>query len=357
MGFFAIINRRIPPKRAGLYVALFFLGAATLAVANLPGVISPAFNFVFVLFPVASMAAFMDQNSVVGQAPSMIRGWGFSQCGLAVFCLMLARYGIRGVLDTAKPWRLSVFWLSAVIAMSAGFRNVAILLMLTFALLFYLERLHHTRLLLPLILLFAVGSGLVALFAPRLPLSIQRSLSFLPLQIDPAIRYDAEGSTEWRVKMWRDLVPQIPRYLIVGKGYSFSAEEAFQVSRTQEGTELVGDYHNGPLSVLLIFGIPGSIGFIWLIIAGLRVLYQNYLFGDPAYHHYNIFLFAYFVSKLIIFFVVFGSLYTDLPLFLGLLALSISLNGGVAKPAAVPQPKIAFDRFRLHPSVRRPVRV
>ena len=55
MGYFAIINRRIPPKRAGLYVALFFLGAATLAIANLPGIISPAFNFLFLMFPVASL--------------------------------------------------------------------------------------------------------------------------------------------------------------------------------------------------------------------------------------------------------------------------------------------------------------
>ncbi len=55
MGYFAIINRRIPPKRAGLYVALFFLGGATMAIANLPGMVSPAFNFLFVVFPVASL--------------------------------------------------------------------------------------------------------------------------------------------------------------------------------------------------------------------------------------------------------------------------------------------------------------
>ena len=42
-------------------------------------------------------------------------------------------------------------------------------------------------------------------------------------------------------------------------------------------------------------------------------------------------------------------------MFLGLLGLSISLNGGVAKPIVVAaQPKVAFNRFKLHPSVRRP---
>ena len=75
LGYFAIINRRIPPKRAGLYVTLFFAGAATMAIANLPGVVSPSLNFLFVFFPVASMDAFTNQNSVVGQASCHRRAW------------------------------------------------------------------------------------------------------------------------------------------------------------------------------------------------------------------------------------------------------------------------------------------
>lgn len=99
-----------------------------------------------------------------------------------------------------------------------------------------------------------------------------------------------------------------------------------------ESFELVGDYHSGPLSVILPFGIFGSIAFVWLLLAAGRVIYQNYKFGDPAFHNINIFLFAYFVVKAIFFFIIFGSLHSDLPLFLGLLGLSISLNGGVVKP-------------------------
>ena len=122
-----------------------------------------------------------------------------------------------------------------------------------------------------------------------------------------------------------------------------------------ESTELVGDYHNGPLSVLLPFGMFGAIAFVWLLVAGVRVLYHNYKFGDPAYQNINTFLFAYFIAKVIFFLGVFGGLHGDLPVFLGLLGLSISLNGGVAKPAVAPEPKPVFTRFNPHPSVRRPV--
>jgi O-antigen ligase len=202
------------------------------------------------------------------------------------------------------------------------------------------------------------GGGLVTVFATRLPLSVQRSLTVLPfIQLDPLARMSAQISSDWRLQMWREVVPQIPQYLLIGKGYAFSATEQAQMMtrHSEEATELVGNYHNGPLSVILPFGIFGSIAFVWFLVAGIRVVYDNYQFGDPAYHHANAFLFAFFVVKVIFFFAVFGALTSDLPLFLGLLGLSVSLNGGVAKPALVPQPKVVFNRFKLHPSVRRPI--
>ena len=357
MGYFAIINRRIPPKRAFFYVALFFLGAGTMAIINLPGVINPSFNFLFMLFPVESVDALTEQNSVVvAAAPYIGRVAGLAASGLAVFYTMLARYGIRGVLDTSKPWRFSVFCFFILVSMTGGYRGAFITVCMVFALLFYLEGLQHTRLLVPVVFGFLAIVGLLGLFAPRLPLSIQRSLAVVPyIQIDPLVRMDAESSTGWRLEVWRRVLPEVPRYLIIGKGYGFSGAEQAALRGTAESTDLVGNYHNGPLSVIIPFGLFGTIGLIWLVVAGLRMLHQNYQFGDPAYHHINIFLFAFFVAKVVFFFLVFGSFHSDMPVFLGALALSVSLNGGAAKPVPVPRPKLVFNRFKLHPTVRRPV--
>ena len=358
LGYFAMINRRIPPKRANLYVTLFFLGAATVVIADMPGVVSPSLNFLYVLFPVTSVDAFTNQNSVTAHESLITRSVGLATLGLACFCAILARYGLRGVLDTTKPWRFGAFCLFVVLSLSGGFRVMLVLCLLTLVALFYMERLYHTRLLLPVILVLLAGGGLAIAFAARLPLNFQRSLTVLPfIHLDPVARMSAETSSEWRLQIWREIVPQIPRYLLVGKGYSFSATELALIGKGGdiEGTELVGDYHNGPLSVILTFGIFGSLAFVWLLAAGIRVLYQNYQFGDPAYRHINSFLFAYFIVKVIFFFTVFGGFHSDLPMFLGLLGLSISLNGGVAKPVVVPRPNIVFNRFKLHPSVRRPL--
>ena len=83
------------------------------------------------------------------------------------------------------------------------------------------------------------------------------------------------------------------------------------------------------------------------------MLHQNYKFGPPEYRHYNTLLLAYFIAKTIFFFAIFGSLYSDFFMFVGIVGMSVSLNGGVAKPEPVPQEKIRFHAFKLQPVVRR----
>jgi hypothetical protein len=357
LGYFAITSRQIPLKRAGLYVTLFFLGSATTAVGTLAGKVGSSMNFLFLLFPIENVAQLENQYH---DFTGLSRLVGLPFMSMGVFCAMLAKFGITGILDTRRPWRLLCLLFFTIAGMYGGFRSMLILLMLAFAIVFYLEGLTRTRMLPMVILGIALSGVLVAGFASKLPLSLQRSLAFLPLDLDPMAKLSANASSEWRLQMWRELTPQIPEYLIVGKGYSFKASDAVKLQDTSaglEGTELVGDYHNGPLSVLLTFGIFGVIGFVWFLIAGLRVVQRNYQFGEPHLQRINTFIFAFYLTRIIIFFTVFGSLYSDMATFTGLVALSISLNGGVAKPEPLPEPKVAYNRFRLHPTARKPVGV
>ena len=98
------------------------------------------------------------------------------------------------------------------------------------------------------------------------------------------------------------------------------------------GTILVGDYHNGPLSILIPLGIYGMIAFVWFLVAGLRVLHRNWKFGNPDYRTVNGYLLAAFAANAIFFFVGFGSISDDLHTFVGLLGLGVALNGAVPSP-------------------------
>ena len=365
VGYFALTSRQIPPKRAGLYVMLYFLGVASVAIGELPRVLPSSSNFLFLVFPVMSANALLGQGSAVaGPMLAWDRVTGLSNLGMGLFFLLLARYGIRGILlEPGKPWRLLALAACMAVALMSGFRLALLITAMTLAILFYLEGLHHTRLLPVLIVAALLGATLLTAFATHLPFGVQRSMAFLPIDIDPMARLSAQASSEWRLEIWRDVLPEVPQYLVLGKGYGFSGREMAMIHDARRGgsleetTELAGDYHNGPLSLLIPLGVFGMIGFLWFLWGGARALYHNYQFGDPAYSRTNAFLLALFCVKVIVFFVIFGGFAADLAQFAGLVGLSVSVNGGVAKPVAVPEPKVVFNRFRLHPSVRRPISV
>jgi hypothetical protein len=142
--------------------------------------------------------------------------------------------------------------------------------------------------------------------------------------------------------MWQVLIPQIRDYWYLGKGFSIDPQEMYLAiigggsGDVQAQAEVVaGDYHSGPLSVIIPLGIWGVAGFLWLLGAGVNVLYRNYRYGDPALHNINAFLLAYFLMQSIVFFLIFGAFKNQLYLFTGILGMSVSLNGGAAKPPRV----------------------
>ena len=52
LGYFALTARRIPPRRAGLYVAMFFLGGCVNVIGDFISFIPRSFYFIFSDFPV-----------------------------------------------------------------------------------------------------------------------------------------------------------------------------------------------------------------------------------------------------------------------------------------------------------------
>ncbi|MDB6123737.1 MAG: hypothetical protein JWQ71_2730 [Pedosphaera sp.] len=351
-GYFALTSQKIPSQKVHLYVGLYFLSALTAAISNLAYVINPAFTFIFLLFPTDAQGIQALAQDSIGYTGTYIRWGGLATASISMIFLMLVKYGVTGIFDLRKYWRLTLLICLLVITLLGGFRSMLITFLLIFAILFYLEGLMKSPLL-PIFTLVAIlGGTLTISMVEKLPLSVQRAFSFLPIKVDPIAEMDAKSSSEWRLDMWKQVLPEVPRYLLLGKGYSMSASELSMVrsGMTREnaaGAALAGDYHNGPLSLVMPFGIWGVGGFIWFLVASLRVLHRNYRYGDPAYQRINTFLLAYFFVKTIIFFVIFGSLYSDMALFTGAIGLSVAINGGVRSAAPVPVVKQVLNKFKL----------
>jgi hypothetical protein len=339
IGFFVIASQRVPASRVPLYLAIFFLPALTSLVGNIAYAGGPAFYFLFHFFPsdVASEQITGDYSFSRG----MVRLYGLSAASVGVFYYFLSRYGIRGCLDVRKPIRLLLFIAILVSAVFSGFRAVFILLAVTFAIQFFLEGMHRTRWLPAFIGAGLLVTALMIPFVDKLPLVVQRTMSFLPLaRVNAEVKEMASVSTEWRVEMWKALLPKIPEYFWKGKGYSLTPQEVYlaehaaelHLGETYEASMVTGEYHSGPFTVFIPFGIYGTIAFIWFMYVAIKVLWRSFKFGEAQLKSANTLLLSAFLAKLVIFVFIFGSFHHEFFFFTGILGLSICFNGVLKEP-------------------------
>ena len=349
LGYFVMSARRIPPEKVKLYIAFFCLGGATSIISDFYNVLPGGADFIFLFFPPSITAIW--GNVELGTT----RLGGAGGLGTAIFLYMISRYGIAGIFS-GRGLRLIIFILGSGIGLLGGYRGYVATVGFIFIFQFFLEGMHRTKLLVRFAFIGIIAGTALIGFSSKLPFTLQRALCFLPLDLDPLAVQSGRDTVEWRFQMWTGLARQIPNHLLLGKGYALTAEEyqlttstAFvynDLDPSQNGLALAGDYHNGWLSVILPFGIWGTVAFVWFIFAGGWVLLRNYRYGDPSLQRYNTFLFAYFLESAVMFWG--GSLHGDMLNFGALVGLSVSLNGGVSQVVrqVLPQPS---------PSDRRPL--
>lgn len=348
LGYFALTSRPIPPERARLYVAMFFLGGTFVVIGDLypisPGFLRPIF---WVIPPTMYDMGGFD----LGTTRLAGTGWAAT----SVMNAMIALYGIRGIFLSGKLWRPVVLFISFILIFFGGFRSALILTAATFILQFFLEGMHRTKVM-PFFLIFGLAfSAAVIPLASKLPFTFQRTLAFIPssmLDLSVDARLAAQGSTQWRIDMWKGLLPQIPKHLLLGKGYAISMDDfavmgqdsAFKSADAgQQALALSSDYHNGPLSVILPFGIWGVIAFGWFLIASNMVMYRNFRYGNPELQTINTFLFTLYVVNTLDFLFIFGDLSAGIAGFVGYLGLSICMNRGVCRAPVTPMQNIPFS--------------
>lgn len=340
--FYTLTSRAIPKEKRNFYIVLFWLASTPAFISDLFPLLPSPFNYINLLFPPSASANSADDLSV-----GVTRLGAFATTASALATFMLVKFGLRGIFNHAKPWRAVLFLLFMALTMLGGFRVTVIGYALTIGLLFYFEKLYRTRMLLVILMGGALGVMLLVPFSSKLPYTYQRALSFIPfLEWNSQAKLDAEGSAEWRYHMWHDLWPQVPQYLLLGKGYAFSALEfqeymgrgvfangvAAQMDASQGALALSGDYHSGPLSTLIPFGIWGGFGILWLMAACWRIHYLNFKYSPPELKTVNALMLASCTVHIFGFFFVFGGFSSDVGDFAKQVGFCIALNGGVLGP-------------------------
>ena len=349
IGYFALTSQRIPAHRANLLVTLFFLSMLTGLIPNFIVMLAGRVDFIYNFFSTESSG---EQINAIMAGNDTARIFGLTMLATGLTCFLFAKYGIRGIFQIRKFWRMGFLVVAFGACLMGGFRSFLILLGLLFMVQFYLEGLHRTRFLGIIGGLALLGGAVTLTQSLRLPFYIQRTLSILPIEVSPEARDSATSTLDWRLQMWQVLLPEVPKHLLMGKGYSidrtamyFSSDASHQEDGGFEWAVVAGDYHNGPLSLIIPFGIWGVIAFVWFLCASIRYLYQQHRAGDPDLQQINTLLLSFFLARLILWTIFVGGFFGDLYLFTGIIGLSVSLNGVKSVEATVPVTEALEDDF------------
>jgi len=177
---------------------------------------------------------------------------------------------------------LTAYISAVVMVMLSGFRDGLIgIIMTTFAAAMLRDRfVGFVKLAFAIIVIALAGIGL-SLTDLKLPFTFQRTLSFLPGNWDVAAVESAKDSSEWRVKMWKEVLKS-DKYIhskIFGDGFGLPRAEFEKQAlamkgggsvyrgemAAQEAFMINGDFHSGPLTTVRFVGVVGLLLFIPLI--------------------------------------------------------------------------------------------
>ena len=216
---------------------------------------------------------------------------GLATFGLQLF-LVLCAYYPPSTLFNPRRGRFYAMLLAAVCVLVSGFRGALLWTAAGFGISGWLRRRWRQ-----LVVAGFVGALLVAglVFGQgryyELPATIQRSLTFLPGRWSEAVVIDAEGSSTWRFKLWRNIIEwHLIKDWWFGDGFGANVEDLLATlsGGQRQYTDfiiLTGAFHSGPLTAIRYVGVCGLLLLYLLSITAACSAYKcvNECRGTPLF--------------------------------------------------------------------------
>lgn len=253
----------------------------------IPGIVLSTFDLVNLIIPAALPLTYFiyeGQNweiiaQYLGDSGGMVRIAGFRNLGLGLAFLSLTYFAFQ------KKFRLGRLTIQTVLTIIggafvafAGYRNFVIRIAAGVLIASY-ARSKATFLAVCVSAVLFVGALLfIQSNVVTLPLTVQRSLSFLPGDWDAATKFEADSGLEWRSEIRSIFFHQIfPNHMLFGRGLVYDeriASMTWMAESPDFQTEyfvLMQSYHSGLASTLDFVGIIGT---AFLIMGCLRAIWN-----------------------------------------------------------------------------------
>ncbi len=257
---------------------------------------------------------------IAGSGEGILR-FQTSQYVTMFFVLSLALFPYKG--RYRVPIAIS-FIVACLFAGLSGHRTTAIYILLFVpTVIFFRSRKIPVRLLLA----YGIGLGilviLLAIVGPSLPLAAQRAVSWVPFaNISVAAQRSAESTTVWRLELWKQLLEIVPEHFFIGRGLAFNPAHLWMIDFSrQRGIDwaiISHNYHSGPLSLLIDFGIVGLVSGSGIMIVGA---WRHYRYLSAKWHsrllqRFHQVILASFCVDVVRFFLIHGDAASSIAAFL-----------------------------------------
>lgn len=191
---------------------------------------------------------------------------------IVIFCI--TKYSLWDMVR--KPWVAMLVLVGLAGVTMSGFRSQLGRLALIFIAASLVYRRYLDIIIAPII---SIGFIIFIAFCfgiTKLPAGIQRSISFLPVEVRKDIQQGAEASSEWRFQMWEWALDEKEGYIkdkIWGDGFAQEKEEFIRLNlqsamdgNNQREFAGRGSWHNGPISAIHRMGIVGLSVILFILI-------------------------------------------------------------------------------------------
>jgi hypothetical protein len=212
-----------------------------------------------------------EQETQLGET----RMVGMQFAALSSVLALCSKYNPITLISPFYPVRALLLGIALAAIFLSGYRSVLLFAMVAFLLSTVLRGkvrdlwIAGAGMLLGLVVLISVQGSLV-----QLPLTVQRTLSWLPGDWNQVAVADAEGSTRWRVEMWEWAWndDRILRDRTWGQGFGLSLDDMSLIASSlmagqgggsllggsdRENFMITGAFHSGPLSTIKYIGVVG----------------------------------------------------------------------------------------------------
>jgi hypothetical protein len=275
-GAYLVLSRvQISDLLAKIFPMFFVIPAWGIGLLDAIGRISPQLGYVLNAFYTGIGPSSIVSGAVAGAQVGETRLTGLQSAGMSGVLALCAKFNPITLISPLYPVRIGLFALALLAIFLSGFRSVFLFALVAFFLSSVLRKeiknlwaAGGAVVLLVVILISIQGSLL------QLPLTMQRTLSWLPGNWDEAAVADAEGSSQWRFEMWEWAWndDRILRDRVWGQGFGLTIEDMNLIANSltagqggasmlggsdREDFMIMGSFHSGPLSTIKYIGGVG----------------------------------------------------------------------------------------------------